>query len=333
MRWHGSRNNGTEPAFGRRKEGQGTAVIVKEDARTSDIAEAERLLGRVYHRGTVLQGGHPFRFRQQRRGDARVTLARYRIPSHTELAIELENTVAVGSVRAGTYRATSNGVEVDPTSPFLLRPGLVQSWSDGLDLAVANLRTDALDRDGMGPLALRRLLRDGPLGPIDEQHRQQWDAAAKFAAEALYSADLFDNVLIRRAVTDALLATARVCFALEADAPQIARAGAQPAALRRALRYIDDNAAEPIGLEDIARAARLSPRGLQDLFRRALHDTPTGRLRTVRLAAARSDLTAADASDTSVAQIAHKWGFASPARFAGYYRSAYGEAPSQTLRR
>lgn len=308
-------------------------MVVNEDARTSDIAEAERLIGRAYHRGRVLQAGRPFRFRQQLYGDERVTCARYRISSHLELVIDIEHALAIGSVRSGTYRVMSNGVEADPTGPFLLRPGTAISWSDGLDLDLVNLGVGALEWGGVGPLAARRRLRGGPLGPIDAQHREQWDATVKFATGALRNAALLGNELIRRAVTDALLAAAQVCFTLDPGEERTAQAGAQPAALRRALRYIDDNAEAPIGLEEIARAARLSPRGLQDLFRRVLNDTPTGHLRTVRMEAARSDLTAADPSESSVAQIARKWGFASPARFAGYYRAAYGETPSQTLRR
>jgi AraC-like DNA-binding protein len=33
-----------------------------------------------------------------------------------------------------------------------------------------------------------------------------------------------------------------------------------------------------------------------------------------------------------VTQVAARWGFASPSRFARYYRAAYGVTPSRTLR-
>ena len=53
-----------------------------------------------------------------------------------------------------------------------------------------------------------------------------------------------------------------------------------------------------------------------------------------RLAAAHQDLLDADpAGGASVAEIAHRWGFAHLARFAERYRQAYGEKPSETLRR
>ncbi|MUN63776.1 helix-turn-helix domain-containing protein [Kocuria sediminis] len=90
--------------------------------------------------------------------------------------------------------------------------------------------------------------------------------------------------------------------------------------------------AEPIGLPEIAAAARLSPRGLQAAFRRHLDTTPTGYLRTARIDAAHTDLLAASGAQT-VAEVAARWGFAHPGRFAAAYRDHYGETPAETLRR
>ena len=40
-----------------------------------------------------------------------------------------------------------------------------------------------------------------------------------------------------------------------------------PAALRRAVAYLDDHAAQPVTLTDVAGAARVTPRALQAAFR------------------------------------------------------------------
>jgi AraC-like DNA-binding protein len=110
------------------------------------------------------------------------------------------------------------------------------------------------------------------------------------------------------------------------------RADAHPAALRRALTYIDDHADEPVTVAEIAAAAHITVRALQYAFRRHLDTTPLAHLRRVRLAHAHHELLAADPRDgTTVTQVAVRWGFAHPGRFAALYRAAYGRSPHRTL--
>ena len=106
-----------------------------------------------------------------------------------------------------------------------------------------------------------------------------------------------------------------------------------PAALRRATAFIEDNAARPITLTDIATAAGVSARALQYAFRSHHDTTPMGYLSRVRLARAHRDLQAGDPilGDT-VAAIAARWGFVKPGHFSAVYRTAYGQSPSTTLR-
>lgn len=109
---------------------------------------------------------------------------------------------------------------------------------------------------------------------------------------------------------------------------------AYPAALQRALAYIEANAQCALALGDIARAAYLSPRALQLTFRRHMGTTPMAYLRRVRVERARIDLMAATPHrPVTVTEVAHRWGFPGASRFATLYRAAIGEKPSQTLRR
>jgi AraC-like DNA-binding protein len=105
-----------------------------------------------------------------------------------------------------------------------------------------------------------------------------------------------------------------------------------PAALRRATRYCEDHAGEPICLGDIAAAARVSVRTLQLGFREHLQTTPMAYLRSVRLAHAHADLVriAETGSQTTVTDVALRWGFAHLGRFAALYRQTYGRSPSST---
>ncbi|WP_433505073.1 helix-turn-helix transcriptional regulator [Pseudonocardia halophobica] len=110
------------------------------------------------------------------------------------------------------------------------------------------------------------------------------------------------------------------------------RHDASPSTVRRAVAFIDANPDLELTLTDIARAACVTPRGLQLAFRRHLDTTPMSYLRRVRLDHARDELCAATADDgRTVATVAARWGF-THSRFTQQYRSAYGELPSRTLR-
>ena len=103
----------------------------------------------------------------------------------------------------------------------------------------------------------------------------------------------------------------------------------RPAALRRAVAYIDARASLPITVTDIAEAAGTTARALRAAFRRHLDTTPTAYLRRVRLEGARNDLEVADpASATTVREVAARWGFTRPDRFAAMYRDAFGKTPT-----
>ncbi|MFF4616051.1 AraC family transcriptional regulator [Nonomuraea jabiensis] len=105
-----------------------------------------------------------------------------------------------------------------------------------------------------------------------------------------------------------------------------------PAVVRRAGRYCEDHAGEPISLADIAAAAGVSVRTLQLGFREHLQTTPMAYLRSVRLAHAHADLLriADTGGQTTVTEVALRWGFPHLGRFAALYRQTYGRLPSST---
>lgn len=106
-----------------------------------------------------------------------------------------------------------------------------------------------------------------------------------------------------------------------------------PAAVRRAMAYMDEHAHEPVTMKDVAAAAGISARALQKNFTRYYDSTPTAHLRRVRLERAHRDLQAADpTAGATVAAIAARWGFTKPSQFTAYYRQHYGTLPSHTLR-
>ncbi len=130
--------------------------------------------------------------------------------------------------------------------------------------------------------------------------------------------------------TRLLVATTLATFPHSTPEEQAAdRRDAHPLTVRRAIAFIEDNAAKNISVADIAHAARVSIRAIQLAFRRHLDTTPMAYLRRVRLSCAHADLRVGNGSVTA---IAARWGYARPSVFAAHYRAAYGVSPSRTLR-
>ncbi|QYI98158.1 helix-turn-helix domain-containing protein [Curtobacterium flaccumfaciens pv. flaccumfaciens] len=103
--------------------------------------------------------------------------------------------------------------------------------------------------------------------------------------------------------------------------------------LRAAVEFIQAHAHEPLTVADIAQAAGLSIRGIQESFQRAFERSPMTYLREVRLGRVHEELRILDPQATSVADVARRWGFAHMGRFASVYANRFGEYPRDTLRR
>lgn len=103
--------------------------------------------------------------------------------------------------------------------------------------------------------------------------------------------------------------------------------------VRAAVEFIHAHAGEPLTVADIARAADISVRGLQESFQRTLDRTPMNYLREVRLRRSYEDLERTAPGEASVADIASRWGFTHMGRFSSEYLQRFGEYPKNTLRR
>ena len=99
-----------------------------------------------------------------------------------------------------------------------------------------------------------------------------------------------------------------------------------------AVDFIRANMHEALTLGGIAEAVGVSERSLQYGFRRFFETTPLVYLRDVRLAAVHSELSSPE-NRLPVNEVALKWGFTHMSRFAARYRAAYGELPSETMKR
>ena len=103
-------------------------------------------------------------------------------------------------------------------------------------------------------------------------------------------------------------------------------------AIARAEAFIEQHAAEGIGVRELCRVAGVSERTLQYAFLERFGIGPKEFLNAFRLVAVRRQLRAADPRTTKVADVANAWGFWHMGQFAADYRRRFEELPSDTLR-
>jgi AraC-like DNA-binding protein len=107
------------------------------------------------------------------------------------------------------------------------------------------------------------------------------------------------------------------------------RANATPAYVRRAEEFMRQHAGAPLRMAEVADAAGCGVRTLSEVFRRFRETTPLKAMHAIRLECVR-DALRRDATDTSVANIARRFGFTNAARFAQSYRRRFAETPAET---
>jgi len=184
--------------------------------------------------------------------------------------------------------------------------------------------------DRLGPL------RFDSLRPTHPAASRRWLQAVDYVTENLKSyPEAMSEPLLLGAATRLLAATLLTTFPNTwiAEPHHQDRIDATPTTLSRAIAFIDTNADADIGIVDIARACHVTIRAVQLAFRRHRETTPTAYLRRVRLERAHEQLRVANShDDTTIRQVAARWGFADPSRFAALYRRTYAELPSDTLR-
>ncbi|MFE7631113.1 helix-turn-helix domain-containing protein [Kocuria sp. NPDC057446] len=242
----------------------------------------------------------------------------------------------IGCLTHGRFLVRSDRAEIIGGPAFLFPTDSYEARWENLGLSTLTVQS-AVVEDYARAMTGRTGFRLEFTGhhPLTETHLKYWQATAGLVVDHVLSGDaaaagplLLEQSL--RSLTIAVLQTFPSTFLEAGDDPQPSGT-AQPAALRRAVAYIETHLAQPIGLPEIAAAARLSPRGLHAAFRRHLDTTPMRYLRTTRLDAAHTDLLSAATRGDTVREIAARWGFAHPGRFTAAYRAQYGETPTDTL--
>ena len=309
---------------------------------TTDPDEAHSYLQTTYVEHSVRLTGSrdQFRFRHNITDGGSFFVARYEHSMNCQVDTDPFGYLLVGQVFGGRLRLRTSGHDelspgrgelflLDPHAPMRINWESFQAGLVKLDLDVVQ-RVAAETTGDPGAQ-----VRFGLSRAVSAERARHWQHLVRYVAQDFCNNELaYASPLIYGHTMRLLAATVLETFPNTTMGATPERPGGTDAsAVRRAVAYIDDHAAEPIGLAEIAAAARLGTRTVQEAFRRHLDTTPVAYLRRVRLERAHRDLRAADpVAGTTVAEIAARWGFAHHGRFAALYQESYGHSPSHTLR-
>lgn len=263
---------------------------------------------------------------------------------HAETLIKpqaLESYLLMCEVTHGVVTVSRPGREeycAQPGDTYVLDPysGFQVRWSPGARMTTVRLERETVEQAAADALNLDQPVRARfALGPATSpQAARSWAAiSAAVHREVLGDGIARQNPLVATHLTQTtaalLIQTQRLIS--PGDDPRRTGPVAHPA-VRRAMALAHERADQPLTLAHLAAAARVSPRALQEAFRRHLGTTPLGYLRDVRLERAHQDLqAAAHEGSATVSDVAYRWGFANLGRFAATYRNRYGHPPSTTL--
>lgn len=209
------------------------------------------------------------------------------------------------------YRVSSEDLRA---TVVLLNPSLLSPAATGMSF-------------GEAPMPIRFF----SLAPVDATAARIWKTTVTYV-KTLLSDDTLATPLVIGPASRLLAAVTLSTFpnSLGRDRCSHDRTDHQPVLLRRAIEFIEANAANDITLGDIAEAVHVTPRAVQYMFRRHLETTPLQYLRRLRLNHAHQELQARR-NGATVTEIAARWGFAHTGRFAVLYRQVYGQSPHVTL--
>ena len=287
--------------------------------------------GRAWHSGRV---DEEYWYRYVGIGDEQMSIRRSQMHGSLRGDVAVEGEVVVQWIDSGsaTVDVGRDEIRMQPGVPtlFPIEQRFEMEYRDW------DQRLVHLDRDLVLDVAAEQYLVDGAVSfdrftPPTQASVEQWRTAVAGSVRALRSEG--EDSLVwhesQREVTRALLGMYR----FRAEQAPLGWGEHRNARIRAAVEHIHAHAHEPLTVSDVARAADLSVRGLQEAFQRTLDRSPMQYLREVRLRRAHEDLRRGEPGSVSVAEVASRWGFTHMGRFSGEYLHRFGEYPKQTLRR
>lgn len=296
---------------------------------TRDPVVAERALARTHDtlRLDVVEDGVPFRFTETVVESDRIALESTACNGVVSGVVRTGDQMVVtwmkrGRGTIGEHRAPLGRPILFHASPERFRWTSFEQDSFRIDRRV--VEAVAAERGGWTPQPLEFKPHHVPEGAT---LAAWWLMVRQVATDILQGPDTVsaehELELTRNAAAGILTAIPHWPSGAGGSAPARAR-------LARAEAFLLEHVTEALTIEEVARAAGMSPRGVQAAFQRAHSMTPLRYLRGIRLQMARDLLE--NAAVESVADAAQQVAFPHLGRFAAAYRAEFGELPGHTLR-
>jgi AraC-like DNA-binding protein len=245
---------------------------------------------------------------------------------HVNLPLSGQSVVEQAGVRK-VSRWGETGAALRPTAPLTL------TWSPDQEQYVVRLHKEQFE-------AHAAKLAGRPVEPIDFD--LTFDSSSPAALALLATARFVHAELIRPGGVAAIpaachdLESALMTQLLTVIPSQLTRhLQADPSPVRRTrihevLDLVEDDPSADLTITELAFRASMSVRALQAGFQEVVGQSPTAYVRGVRLDRAHYDLLRGP--ESSVTEIAMRWGFYHQGRFAQQYRERFGVLPSETVR-
>ncbi len=240
----------------------------------------------------------------------------------------------------GRFRFSIEGQtsELSFASPSVIVPADTPFRLEALadhDLLVLRIEADSLRKKLqalLGEEVPGDVRFERPHGARDQRHKSMKQAVIQYASCLdLYGPNM--PPLVYEELGQALMIQFLLCnshnFSARLSLPPVAPSFNQ---LQRAEDYLETHWDQPFDIAALAKASNVSARSVFRYFKAARGITPAEFLKTVRLERARMFLSTAD-QHGAIMTIGMKCGFHSLGHFSREYRNAFGELPSETLRK
>lgn len=319
-----------------------TATQMKFD--TTDVDEARAFSRQLFfdHRLEPLRDGSDFSLDlvAGRLGPLSMGLIRHGCECTATLAAnDLTYSIAVSLRGSLEVRAGKAEVASGPTSGVIAGPTAdvrVRGWAKPDDraflLAFDRHVLEAEVRQATGRAVNGPLHIDPKLDLRTGRGAEWWELAKTLVMSLDEPSDLVFNPLMAAPLTSALIAG----FLTSTDHRyrELLELHARPThhtAIQRAVTYIHDHAHEPLTISILAALINVSPQTFRRDFRSQVGTNPYAYIWQVRMDRAHTELLMGTPSDTTVARVARRWGFA-VAEFKTEYQLRFGKAAADTLR-
>ena len=213
--------------------------------------------------------------------------------------------------------------------PYYLRSSATCGWGT-MSLTPEDLiaASEAIIGRPVTPPSFPRLI--SPSAPVASRLLQLHEAAGHLAKTA---PDILAKPEVARAIEEGLVQAMILCLS-EGRSDDVRNVHRHRATVMRRLEEVLISAPDrPLYMPELCAAVGASYTTLRDCCQKFLGTSPKRYLWLRRMHLVRRALRNAHAEKTSVTEIATDYGFWELGRFAGAYRSLFGEAPSTALRR